>query len=68
LSTEAQPEDRQSIEGNSLDRQTVDDEQIGDVEPGITVVSVTIQLPKILWFIHLLSSDLNFNLICHLQS
>ena len=74
LSTETQPEDGQSIEGNSLDRQIVDDEQIVDAEPGITVVSVTIQLPKIPAVVHSLvefryrNFDLNFTLIYHAQS
>lgn len=56
LSTETQPTDRQSIEENSMDRQMVDDEQIEDAEPGITVVSVTIQsyLKFVNLFIYLL--------------
>ena len=41
LSTETQPTDKQSIEENSMYRQMVDDEQIVDPEPEITVVSVT---------------------------
>lgn len=44
LSIDTLPKDRQSVEGNFLDRETMDDEQIVDAEPGITVVNVILQL------------------------